>query len=60
MPTQPFASVADTVNVKLPVSTGLPESSPEAESVSPSGSAPEVTAKVVGAVAPGTASCCAA
>ena len=50
LPEHPLASVAVTVKVKLPPVVGVPEITPEDESVSPVGSVPVVTAKLYGAV----------
>ena len=45
-PVHPFASVTVTSNDDVPVPEGVPERTPAAESVSPDGTAPEVTAYV--------------
>ena len=43
----PFASVAVTVKLKLPVTVGVPERTPAVERVMPEGRAPVVTAYVI-------------
>ena len=45
-PVQPFASVALTVKLKTPITTGTPVSSPAAFSASPAGTEPLVTMKL--------------
>jgi hypothetical protein len=47
-----LVDVAWTVNVKVPVLVGVPESDPEVESVIPDGRLPLVFAKVYGLVLP--------
>ena len=49
---QPFASVAVTVKLKVPVMVGVPLTVPVLESDIPAGSAPLVTAKVVAPTPP--------
>ena len=49
---QPLASLALTVNVKLPCALGVPESVPVLEKVSPVGKEPDVTVKLYGALPP--------
>ena len=49
---QPAASVTPIVNDAGPASVGVPESRPAAESETPAGSAPAVTANPSGGVAP--------
>ena len=43
---QPFASVAVTVKLNVPVVVGVPDNAPLDDSVNPFGNAPAVTAKL--------------
>jgi hypothetical protein len=56
-PVLPLASVAETVNVKLPVAVTIPDISPVPESDNPLGSIPELTAKRIVPTPPAAVSC---
>ncbi len=56
VPAQPFASVALTVKLNVPLAVGVPASAPAPDRFSPFGSAPSVRAKPWGAVPPVAAS----